>query len=358
MKTICAALIVKDEQKIISRCIDSLKSYIDNWVIIDTGSTDKTKKFIKKSFEGIPGELLDAPWVNFGHNRTELIKICKGKADYLLLVDADMVLNVHDENFKKNLSADSYLVKYTGPINYRQKLLVKADLDWEYEGVTHEYIHCKQEKSAKNIDSISFTHLCDGNRRPVKVEEDVKLLEHALIRDSENERHMFYLAQSYFDIKNYKKARYWYEERIKKRGWEEEVYFSIYKAALCKHLEGEEFPMYEFAAAYEYRPERLEAVYEIIRQLRKEGLYNLAYDICKRAIKKAAPSQDVLFVDQQVYDYKLVDELSICAYWAGEVEESNRLCKELLNNDKIPKEQLERIRNNKKFAENKLNQLV
>ena len=70
MKTVCAALIVKNESKVIERCLNSIKDFIDYWVICDTGSTDDTKSIINSELSGISGELHEVEWVSFGHNRT------------------------------------------------------------------------------------------------------------------------------------------------------------------------------------------------------------------------------------------------------------------------------------------------
>ena len=99
--TICLCVIVKNEEAVIGRLIDSCIDIIDYWVIIDTGSTDKTKEIINKKLKNVPGELGESPFINFGHNRTELVERAYGKADYLLLMDADMT--VHTQNgFDKN----------------------------------------------------------------------------------------------------------------------------------------------------------------------------------------------------------------------------------------------------------------
>ena len=72
--TICLNMIVKDEAHIIENTLIKLldKVKIDYWVISDTGSTDNTKEIIVDFFKqrGIPGELYDDAWQNFGHNRT------------------------------------------------------------------------------------------------------------------------------------------------------------------------------------------------------------------------------------------------------------------------------------------------
>src|ERR1700722_1540445 len=58
-KTICLNMIVKNESKVIRRCLQSVLPFIDTWVIVDTGSNDGTQKIIKDFMleHQIPGEL-------------------------------------------------------------------------------------------------------------------------------------------------------------------------------------------------------------------------------------------------------------------------------------------------------------
>jgi glycosyltransferase involved in cell wall biosynthesis len=353
MKTICAALIVKNESKVIKRCLDSIKPFIDYWVVCDTGSTDDTKEIISSELSEIPGDLHDVPWVNFGHNRTKLIELCKGKADYLLLIDADEILLVHDKYFKENLILDSYLIKFEGELEWRQKKLVGNHINWRYEGVTHEYITSSEELSFEPTDSISLNHFCDGARRPEKFEDDIRLLRAALKDDPKNARYWFYLAQCLYDLGRYKKALKAYQNRLELGGWEEEVYYSAFKKALCLSKLKSDFPIHELVQAHEFRPSRVEAIYEIIKHYREEGYYDIAYSLCKRQLAKPR-SQDILFIDKSIYDYKLIDELAVCAYWVGEYEESFILNRQLLENPYLPAFFKERIEENQKFAESKM----
>ena len=354
MKTVCAALIVKDEGKVISRCLESIKPYIDYWTICDTGSTDNTVDIISEELSDIPGELHNTSWKNFGHNRTELIKLAKNKTDYILLVDADMVFNVSDKNFKEKLSAHSYLVGYTGELDYRQKMLIDGRLDWKFVGVTHEYLHSEQDVNVGLINGISLTHFCDGSRRPEKFSNDIKLLEQGLQKEPDNARYMFYLAQSYYDTNKYAEAIHWYEQRAEAGGWEEEVYFSLLRRAKSIARISKDFPIDDFIMAYDYRPKRLEALYEVIRYYREKEMYNFAYSIAERAVKTPYPRGDYLFIDKRINDYKLKDELAICAYWVGKYQESFDLCEEILNNVELPPGDRDRIKKNKKFAKSKL----
>jgi len=84
-------MIVKNESHIIHECLNSIYKYIDYWVISDTGSTDGTQEIIQNFFKekGIPGELHQDEWKNFGHNRTIALRHCDGKAEYAWMIDAD-----------------------------------------------------------------------------------------------------------------------------------------------------------------------------------------------------------------------------------------------------------------------------
>src|SRR3972149_12094275 len=110
MVTICLTMIVKNESKIITRCLDSVINYIDYWVICDTGSSDNTIEIIIDYFKDrIKGELYAIPWQDFGYNRSQAVKLSRGKADYLLLMDADMILHVINSDFKNtHIDRDVY----------------------------------------------------------------------------------------------------------------------------------------------------------------------------------------------------------------------------------------------------------
>ena len=76
-------MIVKNESKIIERCLESVSKFIDYWVICDTGSTDKTREIIKDFFKkkNIPGELHQHVWKSFSFNRNLGLEIAKKKSE-------------------------------------------------------------------------------------------------------------------------------------------------------------------------------------------------------------------------------------------------------------------------------------
>lgn len=304
-------MIVKDEAKVIQRCLESAKPYISHWVICDTGSSDETIEIISRTLSGIPGALYKDTWKDFGHNRSLAVKRAKGTADYLLLLDADMTV----EMTGGPTDADAYLVPYTGSLSYSQKLLVSGNLDWRYEGSTHEYITTDAPCTQDHADFIKVTHHADGASRDGKYQRDLDLL----LKDWEKEklpRTAFYIAQSYLGLDKFRDAAHWYEYRVSMRGWDEEVFYSQYKVGQC--LKDSAWPQAAdaFIKAWEKRPTRAEPLYELAKGYRQRGLYQAAYAFASIGCKIQKPN-DVLFVHSEVYEWGCMFEYAIAAYYVG-----------------------------------------
>ena len=96
MKEISLCMIVKDEQDVIERCLESVKDVVDEIIIVDTGSTDKTKQIVSKYTD----KIYDFEWVNdFAKARN--YSFSKATKDYILWLDADdVILKEVDREFK------------------------------------------------------------------------------------------------------------------------------------------------------------------------------------------------------------------------------------------------------------------
>jgi tetratricopeptide (TPR) repeat protein len=353
--TICLCMIVKNESQVIGRCLETVRDLIDYWVISDTGSSDNTRELIRAALDGIPGELHDEPWVNFGHNRTQNMQHARGKAGYLLLVDADMVLK-HEGDLPA-LTADSYLLRHLGSTEYRVKRLVRGDFHWRYVGVTHEYLTCDEPDTEANLDAITIDHFADGGSRGDKFERDERLLAAELERDPANTRTVFYLAQTCRDLAGIhgdaayaRRATELYERRAQMGGWPEEVYYSLLQAGVLKAESGD-WPaaMDTLVQAWESRPQRLEACYELASRLRLAGRYHAALAYAKAGLGQPAP-EDRLFVYPWVYQWGLLFEYSICAYWTGDPQASLEACDQLLALPSLPDTYREQTTANRVFA--------
>ncbi|MFD3947004.1 glycosyltransferase [Streptomyces sp. NPDC058579] len=345
-------MIVKNEARVIERCLASVRDLVDTWVISDTGSTDGTQDLIRKALDGIPGELHEEPWVNFGHNRSLNISHARGRADYLLLLDADLVLR--QDGPLPPLAADAYMLRHEGALEYRIKRLVRGDLPWRYEGVTHEYLTADQDHVQENLDALFIQDHADGGSRHDKFERDARLLGAELERDPSNVRTVFYLAQTMRDLGRTTDAIALYERRAAMGGWAEEVYYALLQAGVLRAESGD-WPaaMDTLTRAWDARPERLEACYELASRLRLRGRNHSAHAVVSAVVGRKQPD-DVLFTQPWVYRWGLLFEYSITAYWVGDHAASLAACDRLLALPDLPESYREQTRANREFAVRRL----
>lgn len=407
-KTVCLSMIVKNETSVIKRCLDSLKDYIDYWIICDTGSTDGTQELIKEILKGIPGELHEHKWENFSHNRNLALTISKEKADYSLIIDADDILIINNKNYRDNLTDRNYLIGVKhGNIYHKRVHLVRNDTISNWQGPVHEVL-CPDSVAVFTPDiHIQIVGGGDRSSNPLqKFLNDAKLLENELKKDPTNTRYKFYLAQSYKDAwgealievdrenatwlkvyennpnkpaKSYKeqwlenkenlslltKAIETYKERIDMPINDQERYISCLRlGSLLQSLaslqtdENERKSVLDQAVNYyiksqifdKNRAEGLTLAAELLRHMTK---FQEAYELGKVA-SELNPPENALFLEQYIYDYKALDEFAISAYWCGKYKDSFNATLKLMNINKYPTFQTQRIKDNLKFALQKL----
>lgn len=324
-------MIVKNESKIITRLFDSVVDIIDSYLICDTGSTDNTPNIINDYFanKGIPGKVIVEPFKNFEYNRTFALKACEQiEADYILLLDADMILEkglaFNATQFKRQLldAEVHYLFQGTPRFMYKNVRIVKNNMGITYWGVTHEVIQTPDGTKYGQIDqsSLFINDVGDGGAKADKFERDIRLLTQGLVEKPNNDRYTFYLANSYRDYGDKPKAIELYKKRIEIGGWFDEVWQSYYNIGRCYQSLGEpEKALHWFLQGYDFFPKRLENIYEIIHYYRVESKHKLAYEFYRMARKQLEginlKKLDYLFMQNDVYDWKLDYEFSITGYY-------------------------------------------
>jgi glycosyltransferase involved in cell wall biosynthesis len=327
---ICLTMIVKNEASIIERCLNSTKDIVDCISICDTGSTDDTIKIIEKFLlsHNIPGKVHQHTWQNFGYNRTLSAQAAQKTLEengfplshsYLLHLDADMILKTTPNFRKEDLVDDSYGLEQQSSWNtYCNTRLTRASLPWESVGVTHEYWSCKKPCGFSQLKTLWINDLHDGGCKDDKFERDIKLLTQGLEDEPDNERYMFYLADSYMCLKQYDQAIRWYKARIAKGNWKEEVWFSKFMIGECYENMGFwDHALHWYLDAYQYNPERAEPLQKIATHYRVNGQAELAYLFAKQGSRIPYPKEQVLFISHPVYNYQFDEEISIAAYYTS-----------------------------------------
>ncbi|SEQ20208.1 Glycosyltransferase involved in cell wall bisynthesis [Solimonas aquatica] len=360
-KTVCLNMIVKNEAHVIRRCLESVLPLIDSWLIVDTGSSDGTQALIREYLKDLPGELVERPWVDFAHNRSEAIELARARADYLLFIDADDCFQL-DAGFRMPvLDAQAYEIQIDyASISYRRVAMVSTALPWRWEGVIHEYLECGQPCTRALLPGVRMKIVGGGGRSLQGAEEkyrrDAEVLERALQREPDHPRYTFYLAQSYRDCGELEKSLSVYRRRAQLGGFAEEAFCALLEAArLCRRLGRSSREISEaYLQAYDYRPTRAESLGELAEYHRLNGpRWPLAQLYARAAIAIAQPD-DVLFVSVEWYQWRALDEYAIASYWMGDYEACRQSCESLLGGGLLPAAHRERVQKNLGFALDKL----
>jgi len=328
--SLCLNMIVKNESKVILRILNSVVNIIDTFCICDTGSTDETVSMIENFFreKNIPGKVITEPFQDFGYNRSFALKACEEiDAEYILLLDADMIFwknpEISAEDFKKSLTYDSYhMFQGSNTYYYKNTRIVRNRMGFSYWGVTHEYVNAPKNATQSKLerDVVFIKDIGDGGSKQDKFLRDIRLLLKGLEEIPNNDRYTFYLANTYKDAGQYECAIEYYRKRIELGGWIEEVWYSHYNIGKCwKELKQMEKAVCAWMDAYQAWPNRIENLYEIIQHYRCEGKNQIAYMFYMIAdrMRKDHPERDYLFMQRDIYDYKLDFELSIIGYYVN-----------------------------------------
>ena len=362
--TVCLTMIVKNESKIIERCLDSAKDFIDIVCITDTGSDDNTPEIIENWCEQheIPCKVFHDTFKGFGASRTQSFKNAIGQfpeANYCLLLDADMKLEVIDFD-KSELTRASYrLYQYNSGLLYPNTRIISTKYDWKLTTRTHEFWESPGLKDQGQIDyeKLRINDRNDGGCKADKFERDIKLLKLDINEGIHVPRNTFYLAQTYKDGNLNHKAIKRYKKRIDLGGWADEIWYSHAMIGKCSlriaDADDDETAEAEgiryLLKAFDMKSNRAEPIMELATWYRKKSMNRLAYHFAKMALE-CDPKGDLLFVQQSKHTWEPWFEISVVAFYIDKKDEGREACNKLLGDEfEVPDNIKSQVSNNIKF---------
>jgi glycosyltransferase involved in cell wall biosynthesis len=383
-RTLVLSMIVKNEARVIDRCLDAALPLVNAYVIVDTGSTDATKEKIKEvaARHNVLGLISDDEWKNFGHNRTRAAALTRQYANergfdlpstYMLLLDADMLLV--DTGFSRDeLTMPGYLIEQRSVVGIDDKTAFFGDPDWlkrlvglpvslqwsntrlcrldhlwEAVSVTHEYWRAIPDAPLGRLDSLWIADIGDGGAKGDKQSRDVRLLEQGIRDEPNNPRYYFYLAQTFFDMGRNDEAIPLYRKRIEIGGWEEECWYSLYRIGLAQFRSGKEAEgIATLIEAYDRRSTRAEPLAALSKYLREKRTSATALLLAERALSMP-PSTDSLFVHTDAYSIDPLEDVSILAYYHGDHPRGLLACEEILSTKGLSSNRYEQAARNALF---------
>ncbi|MEH6625783.1 MAG: glycosyltransferase family 2 protein [Motiliproteus sp.] len=163
VKTISAALMVKDEEEMLERCLQAL-TWADEIVLLDSGSTDRTLEIARQYTDKI---FVNDDWQGFGMQRQRLHDLCTG--DWILMVDADEVISPElaekvaelrqdqDCNSVFRLRWQTHVfgkaLKFGGWCSYKLCLYPKAKGSWDPAIKVHERLTLAEGVKTQKIEA-------------------------------------------------------------------------------------------------------------------------------------------------------------------------------------------------------------
>lgn len=218
---ISLCIIAKNEERVIGRCIDNIKNYVNEIIVIDTGSTDKTIEICKNK----GAKVYNFTWTNnFSDARNYALK--KASGEWIVFLDADEYIQESDMNVVLNkiefadkngyeaivckcinLNEDNYTIK---SVAFFIRIF-KRSKNIRYVGSIHETI-MNIKHSIKMIDftddiNVFHTGYTDSviNEKE-KMSRNISLLYNELKKNPDDADIHFYLVESLFIDKRYKEA--------------------------------------------------------------------------------------------------------------------------------------------------------
>jgi glycosyltransferase involved in cell wall biosynthesis len=327
-------MIVKDEASNLAATLASIKPHIDRWVIADTGSTDGTPEVIRAAMEGVPGELVEIPFVNFAATRNAGLDACGEHTEFILWLDAEDVVQqgaalrrfLERERKQRGPEHEAYYLRVDAGFAWNSPRVFRSKARWRFRGVVHEILtHDDRVAPTIRVPEVVIAHnraehSIERTRR--RWERDRLLLEGELAKNPGDTRAAFYLAQTHACLGQIEPAINAYQQRIALGGWREEVYESKYQVALLSEQAGRPWPevLALYLDAHAFAPHRAEPLYQIALHHNLRGEHALAVLYARRGLDLPVPEQDQLFVLEEVYRWKLADLMGASAFWVGEME--------------------------------------
>jgi len=233
---ISAALIVKNEENYLAQCLSSINNIVDEIIIVDTGSEDKTKEIASK----FTNKIHDFTWKNdFSSARNFSIKKCKG--DWIFVLDADEIIldreynkilesvnNWHIQAYNimtKNYSNNSKITAWQAFKDNKNALgwypsfklrLFQNNQKIKFKGKVHELINESVTGRIETL-NISVEHFgsLDEEKLKKKTELYLELNKAELRENPSNAKALFEIGVQYKNLLKYKKAEEYFEKSLK-----------------------------------------------------------------------------------------------------------------------------------------------
>ncbi|MEW4372671.1 glycosyltransferase [Paenibacillus kandeliae] len=230
MKLISLCMIVKNEEDVLARCLDSIKSIVDEIVIVDTGSTDGTRAIA----EQYGANIFEFTWINdFSAAKNEAIRHANGQ--WILFLDADEYFRGNDalelRNYlsqqqpQPNVVFNLPVINYTGSAKENHIMESSADrvfpnhMNIWYERPIHEQIVSRQPNTQLYNFKLPYRihhsgYLHETLEKKNKHERNMQIFNDYEKNNKLEAYDFFTLGNEYYATQNYARAIEYFQQAI------------------------------------------------------------------------------------------------------------------------------------------------
>ena len=328
MKSLSLCMIVKNEEENLDCCLSNANQYADEIIIVDTGSTDKTKEIAKKYTKNI----YDFKWV-YDFSKARNFSFDKAKSEYIMWLDADdIVLQQSVNEIKKWKRQDS------------NEDVLMCNYVTNYEKDYKPIFQYSRERIIKNKPNLRWqdpVHECIVPIGNVVYNENIKIYHHKVNKTYTDRNLNIYLKMIKDNVKFSPRQQFYYARELyynnriddaihefskfisERKGWVINNIEACLNLSKCYQIKKEyDNALSALFGSFIYSVPSGEILYEIGCIFLNQGKYDNAIFWFKLALQSEMNVKSGAFINEDCYRFLPAIQLCLCYYKKGDVIQS------------------------------------
>ena len=347
------ALMVKNGGDTLRDVIRANMPFIDEYTILDTGSTDGTVSILQEEFNTHKkkGKILREPFLNFRDSRNRCLDLCGQRCKYIVMLDDTYILKndlrVFLESVRGDQFSDSFsLYIQSDDVEYGSNRIIRSDrkhLRYKYK--IHEVITPVKNNNVIIPKELAYIYDVRSDymeeRTMTRKQYDIQILNEMVAEEPEDSRAFYYLGQTYNLLNEYEKA---YENFLKRvnhadEGFIQEKIDAYFEAARLANFQLKNQPWAEVEAlylrAYELDKSRPDSLYFLgIHEYMTTGNFQKAYEYFKQAYVVGYPAHCQYSLKPSLSYYYLPKFLAEVCYYMKDYALGYEVCQFFAEHEK------------------------
>ena len=334
-------VMVKNEEEVVCKTLQPfIDARINSFLILDTGSTDNTIEITQQFFKDNDvshGHIVQEPFIDFATSRNRALELTEqtfSHAAFIIMPDAEWYMHHVEgliffckECIDNHEEYSSYLVRImNNDLDFYTPRLIRCNRDVRFVGVVHEVLNKVTNQKVPSDIYFKLDQSRKGREKSAKRwVRDCDLLLKEYWKNPFHPRTLFYLAQTYACLGDWRQACHYYTLRTNVIGWDEEDFLANYRLAQTieqamafdsSYLWSD--ALYYYLKAYQLRPHRAEPLIRITQHYWDTKEMDLCFLFARRATEIPYPEKDILFIEKELYTLTRYDLLGRCAWYISE----------------------------------------